>query len=236
MESLQVDSPGQRWQAYMETAAERMEILAREGNGESADCARQILHSAVAWSRWEQELGTALRPVATFRSRMLQVRALRQASFTWVHRAAPFRYLRGHKVRGLRRRRLVATLYGQFAGYEHSMVVEHETYLRSVCHGSCAAYLGEAVFEDPLYRESMNRYQMLYMEYFRAFGVFTCGKEGRGKALAQMMLPMMKSQLAEMRKALLLHPLRADWLERESLLRRPTGDTQRLRRLDFNLD
>jgi hypothetical protein len=236
MEPSDYGSPGQRWQAYMEAAAGRMELLAREGQGESADCARQILHSAVAWSRWEQDLGNALRPVANFRSRMLQIRTLRQASFGWVHRAAPFRYLRAQKVRGLRRRRLLATLYGQFAGYEHSMVVEHETYLRSVCNASCATYLGESVLEDPLYRESMHRYQLLYMEYFRAFGLFTCGKEGRGRALAQKMLPMMKSQLAEMRKALLLHPLRADWLERESLIRRPTGDTQRLPRLDFNLD
>jgi hypothetical protein len=236
MGPAEIGSTGQRWQAFMEEATDRIERVARDGEGEGAECARQILQSARSWGRWEQEFGIALRPVATYTSRMLQIRSLRQASFTWVHRAAPFRYLRMQKVRGLRRRRLVATLYGPYAGYEHSMVVEHETYLRSVCSGFCAEYLGEMVLEDPLYRDAMERYEGLYMEYFRAFGVFTCGKEGRGRALAQKMLPMMKSQLAELRKALLLHPLRADWLEQEMILRQPTGDTQRLRRLDFNLD
>jgi hypothetical protein len=236
MEPVDIGSTGQRWQAFMQEAADRMELVAREGEGESADCARQILQSPRSWGRWEQEFGIALRPVATFRSRMLQIRSLRQANFSWVHRAAPFRYLRDHKVRGLRRRKLVSTLYGQFAGYEHSMVVEHESYLRSVCHAACASHLGETMLEDPLYQESMSHYESLYMEYFRAFGVFTCGKEGRGRALAQKMLPMMKSQLAEMRKALLLHPLRADWLEGELMIRKPTGDTQKLRKLDFNLD
>jgi hypothetical protein len=236
MEPAEIGSTGQRWQAFMEAAADRLELTARAGEGESAECARQILQSTRSWGRWEQEFGTALRPVATYRSRMLQIRSLRQANFIWVHKAAPFRYLRDHKVRGMRRRRLVATLYGQFAGYEHSMVVEHETYVRSVCHAFCAGHLGETVLEDALYQESMAHYEALYMEYFRAFGVFTCGKEGRSRALAQKMLPLMKSQLAEMRKALLLHPLRADWLEGELMIRKPTGDTQRLRKLDFNLD
>ncbi len=116
------------------------------------------------------------------------------------------------------------------------MVGEHETYIRSVCHGFCAEHLGESMLEDPLYRESMRRYESLYMEYFRAFGVFTCGREGKAVALSREMLPLMKAQLAELRKALLVHPLRADWLQHEAGIRKATGDTQKLRRLDFNLD
>lgn len=237
MEPVESGSAGQRWQSLMDVAVDRVQLVAREGDGEAAECARQVLHSTTAWSRWERELGLALRPVATYRNRMMQIRALRQASFTWVHRAAPFRYMRNQHVQGERRRRLVAALYdGQFVGYDRALVTEHESWMRSVCHGFCATHLGESMLGDPLYRESMRRYQLLYMEYFRAFGVFTCGREGKSRNLARKMLPMMKSQLAELRKALLQHPLRSDWLQRESLLRKPTGDTQELRRLDFNLD
>ncbi|MEJ0100364.1 MAG: hypothetical protein WDO12_11785 [Pseudomonadota bacterium] len=116
------------------------------------------------------------------------------------------------------------------------MVGLHETYIRSVCHGFCAEHLGESVLGDTLYRESLGRYQSLYMEYFRAFGVFTGAREGKAAALSREMLPLMKAQLAELRKALLVHPLRADWLQREVNIRKPTGDTQKLRKLDFNLD
>jgi hypothetical protein len=218
----------------MDAAADRVQFIAREDGGENAECARQILQTPVAWSRWEQELGNALRPIAKYRSRMLQVRALRQTNFTWIHLAAPFRLLRRHHLRGEYRRRLISALHGPYAHYEKSVVAEHETYLRSVCHGFCAGHLGESVLGDALYRESMQRYQALYMEYFRAFAVFTCGKSRRAAA-AEKVLPMMKSQLAEIRKALLQYPLRAAWLQREATIRKPTGDTQRLLRMDFNL-
>jgi hypothetical protein len=228
---------GKRWQALMDAAAGRVQRVARDSlDEEHTDCARQILLTPLAWHRWEQELGTALRPVAKFSSRMLQIRTLRQAGITWVHQAAPFRYMRDHNVRGEARQRLVAGLHGPFAGYHRAMVGLHGTYLRSVCHGFCAEHLGESVLGDLLYRESMERYQALYTEYFRTFGIFTCSREGKAAALSREMLPLMKAQLAELRQALLVHPLRTDWLEREDTMRKPSGDTQKLRKLDFNLD
>jgi hypothetical protein len=238
VEAFELVSPAQRWQAFMDAASDRVQLVARQDQpSEDAECARKILLTPRSWSRWEQELGTALRPVAKFRSHMLQVRALRQVNFSWVHRAAPFRYLRNARVRGQRRRQLVAALHdGQFVGYDRAMVAEHESYLRSVCHGFCAGHIGESLLGDALYRESMRRYQTLYMEYFRAFGVFTCGREGRAATVSQRLLPLMKRQLADLRRALLEYPLHVDWLQREADLRKPTGDTQKFRRLDFNLD
>lgn len=221
----------------MDAAAERVQCIARvDEGGEDADCARQILLTPVAWSRWERDLGTALRPVARFSTRMLQVRALRQVNFSWVHRAAPFRYLRSQNIRGERRQRLVEALHGQFASYERAVVAEHETYLRSVCHGFCADFLGESLLGDELYRESMQRYQLLYMEYFRYFGVVTCSKSARVAAKSKNILPMLKSQLADVRKAMLRYPLSATWLRKEATIRKSHGDTQFLQRLDFNLD
>jgi len=222
----------------MDAAAERVQFVARQdGTSEDIECARKVLLTPHSWSRWEQELGMGLRVVANFRSRMLQVRALRQANFSWIHRAAPFRYLRNARVRGQRRRQLMAALHdGHFTGYDRAMVAEHESYLRSVCHGFCAGHIGEALLGDALYRESLRRYQALYMEYFRAFGAITCGREGRAATVSQRLLPLMKRELAELRQALLEYPLHVDWLQREADLRKAVGDTRKLRRLDFNLD
>jgi hypothetical protein len=238
MEAIVGESAGQRWQAFMDAAVARVQFVGGQvGEGEDIECAHRLLRAPQALRRWEQELSPVLRSVANYRSRMLQVRSLRQASFDWVHRAAPFRYLRRHNVRGERRRRLVKRLYdGQFVGYGRAMVALHESYVRSVCHGFCAGYIGESMFGDPLYAESMQRYQALYMEYFRAFSVFVSGREGRAAEVSRRLLPMMKSQLTELRKALLEYPLHVDWLEREAAIRKPTGDTLELPRLDLRVD
>jgi hypothetical protein len=228
---------GGRWQQFMDAAAARVQHMARlDDASEGAECAWKILETAASWTLWERELGAALRPVASCRTRMQQVRALRQASFGWVHRAAPFRHLRNENVRGERRQRLVSVLHGQFAHYPQAVVAEHGRYQRSVCHGFCADHLGEVLLEDPLHAESIRRYQSLYMEYFRTFEQVNCGVVDAPESELHKLLPMMKYQLAEMRHAILEYPQRKVWLHMQGVMRSPNGDTQRLRPLDFNLN
>jgi hypothetical protein len=229
----------QRWRSFMDEATGYLEAVGnRYEASEEAECARRIMQSVEARQRWQQELGNTLQPVAKFSSRMLQVRALRQASFTTVHRAAPFQYMRGRAMRGERRRKLIAALYGAADHYERAMVNEYDTYVRNVCHGLCSSHLGEDVLGDKLYRDSIHRYQTLYMEYFHEFGLLTCGPDEEGKSASPDLLPLMKTQLEDLRKALLEYPLRAEWLRREADMRRPTGDTQELEflRLNFLID
>lgn len=236
MESFVARTARDRWQAFMDAAADRVQVVARESAGsEDGNCARSVLQTPTSWNLWERELGTALRPVAGCRSRTRQLHALREASFAWIHRAAPFRYLRDQQVRGVQRRRLVAALHGPLTHYDLAMVAEHERYRRSVCHGFCASHLGRFLLDERLYGESMRRYEALYMDYFRAFGGLISGAAGPAAAESQRLLPLMKRQLAEIRQAILDYPDTRSWLRRQSILRTTHGDTQLLRRLDFNL-
>jgi hypothetical protein len=226
---------GRRWRVFMDEAGDYVQRVARDSaDAEQTECARRLVRTPRAWRRWEMELGRALRPVANFRSRLMQVRTLREANITWVHRAAPFRYLRDQGLRGESRRRLIAALHGQADNYERAVVAEHDAFVRNVCHNSCSGHIGETLLGDPLYRESMQRYQALYMEYFQVYGAVTCDVEGAGGALSADLLPLLKKQLAELRKAILDYPKAADWLQREADIRKPTGDTQYLAWLHIN--
>lgn len=226
---------GRRWRVFMDEAADYVHHVARDSaDREETDCARRLLRAPRAWRRWEMELGKALRPVANFRSRLMQVRTLREVNITWVHRAAPFRYLRDRGLRGESRRRLIEALHGQSDNYERAMVSEHDAFVRSVCHSGCSGYLGESMLGDPLYRESIQRYQAVYAEYFQVYGTVTCEASGDGQSLSADLLPLLKKQLAELRKAILDYPKAADWLQREADIRKPTGDTQYLAWLHIN--
>ena len=139
MQSQAAGSAPERWQSFMDEASENLESMgSRYEASEDAECARRILQSDESRQRWRMDFGNALQPVAKFSSRMLQVRALRQASFTTVHRSAPFQYMRGRGLRGERRRRLIAALYGESDHYERAMVNEYDVYVRNVCNGFCS--------------------------------------------------------------------------------------------------
>jgi hypothetical protein len=235
MRNFDTVAVGRRWRVFMDEATDYVQRVARDGAaGEEVECAKRIIRAPRTWRRWEMELGTALRPVANFRSRLMQVRTLREANITWVHRAAPFRYLRDQGLRGEHRRRLISALHGESDNYARTMVLEHDAFVRSVCHNTCSGHLGEALLGDPLYRESMQRYQALYMDYFQVYGTLICDPRAAGKAPPANLLPMLKKQLAELRKAILDYPNAVDWLQREADIRKPTGDTQYLAWLHIN--
>lgn len=214
----------------MEAAGTCLQDAAVNGTPEQARCASHVLRSPAVWRRWELEFGRAIRPVTAYRTRMLQIRNLRQVGLTWVHRAAPFRHLRDARVRGERRADLVLSLHSH-ASYSRAMLAEHELYRMSVCHSCCATYLGEDVLGDTLFEDAMRRYQQLYMDYFRSYCAAMQDRDAATIGAARSLLPMLKQQLAEMRRAILDHPLRAGWLQREAALREPTGDTQLLPRI-----
>jgi hypothetical protein len=81
----------------------------------------------------------------------------------------------------------------------------------------------------------MQRYQVLYMEYFQTFGRLICGWQGPAAAEAQALLPLMKRQLGELRAAILDYPRQMAWLRRQTAIRMAHGDTQILKRVDLNL-
>jgi hypothetical protein len=222
-----------RWQAYMDVAATCLQNASRNDEGEAGRCARQLLQMPSAWRSWELEFGSSLRTVSRSRHRVLQIRGLRQSCFSWIHLAAPFKHIRDRRLRGEPRRRLVLGLHNQYS-FSRAVVAEHGIYLRSTCHSLCSAHLGATVLGDALFAESMRRYETVYMEYFQAYCAASFPLRAADAGPYRDLLPLLKLQVSELRQAILDHPSRADWLQHEADLRRPTGDTQRMRRFEHD--
>jgi hypothetical protein len=77
----------------------------------------------------------------------------------------------------------------------------------------------------------MQRYEELYTEYFDLYCAALIGDVEGTLNSQRSLLPLLKHQLEEWR-AVILDPKRAQSLmRRDTELRRPTGDTQRMRSL-----
>ena len=86
--------------------------------------------------------------------------------------------------------------------------------------------------QDAAFDEPLRIYEQWYSEYFRAFcdvALAETEEEKRATAPMDALKPLLKYQLAEARQAILAMPQMPaeDW--REATIRKPTGDTQRLR-------
>jgi hypothetical protein len=215
----------------MDAANARLHAMSAHGEGESAFCARQILQTPSAWRGWELEFGSAMRPVVRYRNRLLRVRTLRQNALSWVHSAAPFRYVRNQRLRGEQRRRFIVGIHRQ-QGFNAAMVAEHSTYVRSICSVDCSGYISETLLGDLLFQRSMARYERLYMDYFTTWCSITFPDPLRHSAAHPELLKLLKLQVYELRQALLEYPLRIGWLQREAEIRQRTGATQSLRSLE----
>jgi hypothetical protein len=223
-----------RLTAFMDAASSRLQQISLDDAGERGDCARQVMATTSAWSAWENEFRQSLVRSANFSHRALQQRNLRSSSISWVHRSEPFRYLRDQRVRGEARRRLMIHFHGHHS-LSRSLILEHGNYLRGVCSSACTEHIGLELLGDVLLEGSMRRYEALYAEYFAAYcaASSSVGDASRDPQ-ARELLPLLKLQVLELRKAILEHPLRRDWLDRESRIRSATGETARLHRLIFN--
>jgi hypothetical protein len=76
----------------------------------------------------------------------------------------------------------------------------------------------------------MRHYQALYAEYFQIFCRTHFAPASTDTELQNELLPLLKHQLEECRKAIMHSQPQKEWLRREAELREPTGDTVRLPR------
>src|SRR5262249_51261990 len=132
---------------------------------------------------------------------------------------------------------LLAFFYGS-QEYAGAMVREHGTYVRSGSSFLCTHHLGASLLHDPAFHEPMQLYQHWYTDYFRIFcdGILAETEQERGDIAAlESLKPFLKEQLAQARRAILAMAPdpRLSWREIE--LRKPTGDTQKLRTLFTNI-
>lgn len=214
----------------MRESETRLEDAARAGNGVEQLVAGRILSDVNLWRQWESEHHTLLQPVAEVGRPEQQGMALRSGVLGLIHRKALFEYLRATGLRGAGRERLVSYFHGSLT-YTDAMVSEHGQYLRSAGSHLCARHLGVAILLDGVFQGPVARYEELYMEYFHAFcGNLLAESDGRGEPSQAALLPYLKHEVTRLRTAILRLPRTAPELMYEESMRRPTGDTQKLRR------
>ncbi len=113
------------------------------------------------------------------------------------------------------------------------MVAEHTIYVRKACSYLCTSHLGAELVQDPAFIDPMQQYETLFTEYFELY-CSTLIPAADGQAESEpALLPLLKEQLSEWRWVILNPKQSLPYLQRESELRRPTGETQKLRLLKF---
>jgi hypothetical protein len=216
----------------MQESASRIERAASSKAAVDLLVTARILDRPVEFTRWEAHHDQLIRPVSAASHLTEQMVALRTTAFTLVHRKALFEYLRDHKVKGLRRRQLLAVFYG-YADFTNALLAEHANYVRCSSSFLCAQHLAEHLMHDPALDAPLALYEEWYAEYFRAFCDTELAETDEEKQAAlghEALRPLLKHRVTEARRAILAMPLTPrEW--REVRIRQPTGDTQKLHAL-----
>jgi len=191
----------------------------------------RILRRRETYRRWEAEHDRLLRPVSVEVRLQRQVVALRSTAFALVHRRALFEYLRERQLSRRKRRQLFALFYGCRV-YTNAVVHEHGNYVRDSSSYVCTQHLAEHLMRDVALDEPLQLYEQFYREYFCAYcDSELAGTEAEQQAVAPLaaLRPLLKYRLAEARQAILAMPHQPDREWREVQIRKPNGDTQRMR-------
>jgi hypothetical protein len=217
----------------MEESEARVAAAIIDGTPDERIVASRVLETAHSYQHWETEHDRLMRAVAGQSRLAQQCEVLRATAFSLLHRKALFEYLRERRVTGPKRHKLLAVFYGprEYAG---AMVKEHTNYVRSGSSYLCAFHLGSQLIGDPAFDEPLELYQQWYSEYFRLFcDSALCETAQERAALGSMeaLKPLLKSQLTQARQAILTMSHVAGLRWRDAEIRKPTGDTQKIRAL-----
>ncbi len=189
--------------------------------------ASRLLESPAVFRTWESEHSGLMREVANTGVRRTQAALLKRATFRLIHGKALFEYLRDNRIRGSARQRIVVSFHPT-QDYAQSVIAEHGLYLRKACSFLCTSHVGGNVVRDPGFFDPMRRYQALYAEYFQIFCSTHLEVESADTEPRVELLPLLKYQLEECRRAIMNPQTETEWLKREAEMREPTGDTVRL--------
>jgi hypothetical protein len=224
--------PAYKHARLMEESEWRVEIAAGYHSPDDP-VVRRILESPNAYRRWISEHDWLLRAVSSRRRVDAQVVALRSTALNLVHRKGLFEYLRERQLTGRKRRRLFQLFYG-YRDYTNALLAEHGNYVRCSSSYLCTQYLAEHLMHDTAIAEPLALYEERFLEYFRAFcdgELAETEQERRISEPLDALRPLLKFQLTEARQAILTMPVAPERQWREVEIRKPTGETQRLRAL-----
>jgi hypothetical protein len=214
----------------MRESTDRVQCALYSANPNEQLVASRLLESASAFQTWESEHSGLMLEVANPSFRRTQAALLKKASFRLIHRKALFEYLRDERIRGSVRQRIILSFHPA-QDYTRSVIAEHGLYLRKACSFLCTSHVGGNVVRDPSFFDPMRCYQELYAEYFQIFCRTHFDTDTADTGPQGELLPLLKHQLEECRKAIMNPQPGMEWLMRKDTLRKPIGDTARLPRL-----
>ena len=216
----------------MDESEWRVEIAASSRLAEDL-VARRVLESPLAYRRWTGEHDRLMRAVAAHARLEPQVVQMRTTALNLVHRKSLFEYLQERQLTGRKRRRLFALFYG-CRDYTNAVLAEHNNYVCCSSSYLCTQYLAEHLMHDTAAADPLALYEERYRQYFRAFCDGELAETEDERILAESLdtlRPLLKYQLGEARQHILSMPVTSAREWREVEIRRPTGQTQRLRAL-----
>ncbi|HZE44837.1 MAG TPA: hypothetical protein VE058_13680 [Steroidobacteraceae bacterium] len=220
----------------MRESTDRVARALRSHDAKEHVVAQRVLATPGSWNAWELEHSGLMRQVADFVVLRNQAVSLRHASLRLIHGKALFEYLKKHSVRGAARATILAHFH-RTLDYAHAVVAEHTVYVRKACSYLCASHLGTDLVQDPAFLDPMQQYETLFTEYFELYcSTLIPAVDAKPESESESepaLLPLLKEQLGEWRWVILNPKQALPYLRRESELRRPSGDTQKLRLLKF---
>ena len=206
---------------------------AKSGSPAQMLVASRLLAHPETYRRWESEHFQLMRRVSQHRYLDRQVVALRSTALALLHRKAVFEYLQERQLTRQQRHKLMA-MFHSLKDYAASLIAEHGNYVRGASSYWCSHHLARRLMKDSAFAEPLLLYQERYTDFFRVHcDVELAESESEQQAVAPMRLlqPLLKMQLAEARQEILSMAYRPEKVWREVEIRRPTGDTERLRAL-----
>jgi len=206
---------------------------AKSGSPAQMLVASRLLAHPETYRRWESEHFQLMRRVSEHRYLDRQVVALRSTALALLHRKAVFEYLQERQLTRQQRHKLMA-MFHSLKDYAASLIAEHGNYVRGASSYWCSHHLARRLMKDSAFAEPLLLYQERYTDFFRVHcDVELAESASEKQAVASMRLlqPLLKKQLTEARQEILSMAYRPEKVWREVEIRRPTGDTERLRAL-----
>ena len=214
----------------MRESTDRIEVALHADDVKEHLLARRILETTRNFHSWELEHSGLMRQVAEAGAVKSQAVTLRQTALRLIHGKSLFEFLKRRDVSSELRAKVLAHFHPTKL-FSYALLQEHGTYLRKAGSLMCAYHLGTGVVQDANHFDPVQHYENLYAEYFNLYCNSLFPKDGLESASEKSLLPLLKHQLNEWRW-IVLNPHRTNSrLRRESEIRLPLGDTQRLQTL-----
>jgi len=214
----------------MRESTDRIEVALHADDVKEHLLARRILETTRNFHSWELEHSGLMRQVADAGAVKSQAVILRQTALRLIHGKSLFEFLKRRDVTADLRAKVLAHFHPTKL-FSYALLQEHGTYLRKAGSLMCTYHLGTGVVQDANHFDPVQHYENLYAEYFNLYCNSLFPKDGLESASEKSLLPLLKHQLNEWRW-IVLNPHRTNSrLRRESEIRLPLGDTQRLHTL-----